>query len=47
MKIIEPELGYDAACSKHHLDNTSVWREKMFHLHVFRIIWITPFANVT
>ena len=22
MKIIEPELGYDAACSEHHLDNT-------------------------
>ena len=20
MKIIEPELGYDVACSKHHLD---------------------------
>ena len=27
MKIIEPELGYDAACSKHHLDNIFVRRE--------------------
>ena len=26
MKIIEPELGYDAACSKYHLDYTSVRR---------------------
>ena len=29
MKIIEPELGYDAACSKHHLDNTFVRRENL------------------
>ena len=29
MKILEPELGYDAACSKHHLDNTSVRRENL------------------
>ena len=27
MKIIEPELGYDMACSKHHLDNTFVRRD--------------------
>ena len=27
IQIIEPELGYDVACSKHHLDNTSVRRE--------------------
>ena len=29
VKIIEPELGYDAACSKHHLDNTFVRRENL------------------
>ena len=29
MKIFEPELGYDAACSKHHLDNTTVRRENL------------------
>ena len=29
MKIIEPELGYDAACSKHHLDKTIVRRENL------------------
>ena len=29
MKIIEPELSYDSACSKHHLDNTSVWKENL------------------
>ena len=30
MKIIEPELGYDATCSKHHLDNTFVRSENLF-----------------
>ena len=29
MKIIEPELSYDVACSKHHIDNTSVRRENL------------------
>ena len=29
MKIIEPELSYDSAGSKHHLDNTSVWKENL------------------
>ena len=29
MKIIELELGYDAASSKHHLDKTSVRRENL------------------
>ena len=29
MKIIEPKLGYDAACSKYHLDNTFVRRENL------------------
>ena len=29
MRIIEPELGYDAACSKHQLEKTSFRRENM------------------
>ena len=29
MRIIEPELSYEAACSKHHLEKTSFQRENL------------------